>query len=127
MSRRTAALSRPNGIRNGTYTGGSDSSTQRTYRSASAMDCTTTSSSSSISRQGASPMVCYALRLRPGEELKGALTDFVSDRGIRVREAKSFLDIISPATAVSCARASPTPIVLFGGPNYYARDVLPVL
>eukprot|EP00904_Undaria_pinnatifida_P004572 jgi/Undpi1/14115/HiC_scaffold_9.g03766.m1 len=52
--------------------------------SASATECTgSNSSSSSISRQGASPMVCYALRLRPGEELKGALTDFVSDKGIR--------------------------------------------
>ena len=36
-------------------------------------------------KEAASPMMCYALRLRPGEELKGALADFASDRGIRVR------------------------------------------
>lgn len=33
---------------------------------------------------GATPMLCYAVRLTPGEELKGALAAFVSDRGIRV-------------------------------------------
>lgn len=33
----------------------------------------------------ASPMLCYALRLRPGQELKGALAEFTSDKGIRVR------------------------------------------
>ncbi|CAM9155941.1 unnamed protein product, partial [Laminaria digitata] len=56
---RMAALSRPEGIRNGGDAG----------------PCTT--------GKEASPMVCYALRLRPGEELKGALADFASDRGIR--------------------------------------------
>lgn len=37
-------------------------------------------------KTGASPMLCYALRLRPGEELKSALAQFASDRGIRVSE-----------------------------------------
>lgn len=31
-----------------------------------------------------SPMMCYALRLRPGDELKGALAEFASERGIQV-------------------------------------------
>ena len=35
---------------------------------------------------GPSPLVCYALRLWPGEELKGALAEFATNRAIRVRE-----------------------------------------
>lgn len=34
----------------------------------------------------ASPMSCYAVRLRPGEELKSALAVFTWKMGLRVRE-----------------------------------------
>lgn len=34
---------------------------------------------------GASPLVCYALRLQPGDELKSSLADFASSHGIQVR------------------------------------------
>ena len=47
-------------------------------------------------------MVCYALRLRPGEELKGALTDFVSDKGIRVRSRKLSRHAIRLTTCIRC-------------------------
>ena len=72
-----AALSRPDDIPKATDVGGG-------------------SDSAYSSGKEASPMMCYALRLRPGEELKGALAEFASNRGIRVRETWSnrevFLD-----------------------------------
>lgn len=34
---------------------------------------------------GASPLVCYALRLQPGDEMKSSLVDFASSHGIQVR------------------------------------------
>lgn len=36
----------------------------------------------------ASSMVCYAIRLPPGEELKGALAEFTSEKEIQVRRRR---------------------------------------